>query len=379
MKWARNRRQWVRLLAARGLPPGRIAFVIEVEETVVLDDLAWMRPPRQARLTPPVKNRRRPPEDRPILGQAGRRIRRLAALEYTAHWIAATLALKPDVVADFLRRLEPVRKTELARPRERSEEERMRASQAAAAEREARQRLLTPPAGWTNGDRFATGEAREWAQLMTTLQQARATGAEILGLASKVWFAPARSRADAPAVEPTIWTGPENPYAGSPKLTPEMIAEIIALRLQGWSTGKLAKRYGVTRATICYALTRRTFAQVVLPPPPPFVADPLTRPGQAPPTRPQEDRPQPSRPPVVERDGTSQRFAPEAGWANGDHNATGEASEWKLFLATTAEARDVSSTTSPVIVTPFPFEPAVWIGTTNDDHTPRQISKPKTT
>ena len=80
----------------------------------------------------------------------------------------------------------------------------------------------------------------------------RLSGADILGLTSRVWFAPPRSRPEQPPVEPAIWVGPENPYVGNPKLTPDMVAEMKVLRAQGWSTGKLAKRYGVRRATICY-------------------------------------------------------------------------------------------------------------------------------
>jgi transposase len=307
-----------------------------------------------------------------IAGPTGTRVRTLACLGYNVDRIAELLNFSPHAVADFLRRLEPVRKTELVRPRERADEKRLRANQAAATARAERRRLMTPPAGWANGDRFATGEARDWAQFMTTLHEARASGAEILGLASKVWFAPTRSQTDSPAVDPAIWSGPENPYEGAPKLTPEMIAEIIALRLQGWSTNKLAKRYAVTRATICYALSRRTFRELKLPAPPPFVPDPLMRPGLAPRGQANEKGTPPSPLAATARQGIPQSFDPRAGWANGDHNMTREMGEWKHLLATMAEARDAHLKTPAVIVTPFPFEPAVWTGPTHDADAPRQ-------
>ena len=96
-----------------------------------------------------------------------------------------------------------------------------------------------------------------------------------------MWFAPPRSRPEAPPVEPAIWTGPENPHTGNPKLTREMIAEIRVLRAEGWSTGKLAKRYGVKRATICYALLGRTFREG---PRRPLLSPPRSRPHLLPPS-----------------------------------------------------------------------------------------------
>ena len=170
------------------------------------------------------------------------------------------------------------------------EERRLRANQAAAAAREERRRLLTPPAGWSNGDRFATGEARDWARFMTALQEARASGADILGLASRVWFAPPRSRPEAPPVEPAIWTGPENPHVGNPKLTREMIAEIRVLRRQGgrpasWpsATASSARRSATRSWAGRFARgPRRPLLSPAAPPsaaPPPCLRRPADHPG----------------------------------------------------------------------------------------------------
>jgi len=46
---------------------------------------------------------------------------------------------------------------------------------------------------------------------------------------------------------------------GRSKLTQANINEARELRAAGWSTGKLAERFGVTRNTICYALLGKTW------------------------------------------------------------------------------------------------------------------------
>jgi transposase len=398
-----HRQGWVRLLAGRGLSPARIAFVLDVDESVVVADLArpYRRRPRIRAISiaelkalraqgwttyalakhfgisqssayrllmpasgqgPPTPSG--PPKSRknsPILGQMATRVKRLKTLGFDAAWIATTLELDPAVVADFLSRIEPVRTAELVRPREPRWEKQFRANQAAKAEREERRRLLTPPAGWTENDRFRTGEATEWIGFMTALQEARATGADILGFASRLFFAPPRPLREAPPVESDIWTGPENPNVGNPKLTPEMLAEIHVLRAQGWSTGKLAKRYDVTRATICYALLGRTFRELKLPPPPPFVADPLARPSPATPTHAAS----------APRNVPAPAPATSAGWSDADRLATGEGRDWSLFLSTAAEARasDVDGQVAPSRMSSAapPVEPAMWTGPTDDD------------
>ena len=58
----------------------------------------------------------------------GRKVRILRKLGYQPTPIAGILGLPVADVKRFLRRLEPVRKAELARPRERSEERRLRAT-----------------------------------------------------------------------------------------------------------------------------------------------------------------------------------------------------------------------------------------------------------
>jgi hypothetical protein len=70
--------------------------------------------------------------------------------------------------------------------------------------------------------------------------------------------------AELPAVRQP-WTGPATMHAtgeahGSAKLTRADVGEIRRLRAAGSSTGELAKRFGVTRGTICYACKGKTWA-----------------------------------------------------------------------------------------------------------------------
>jgi hypothetical protein len=200
-----------------------------------------------------------PPRRRPasgVLGQLGRHVRRFLELGYDADRIAELLALNPLAVRDFVSRITPARKESLVKPREHREERRLRAHQAAVAER--RRLIVTPPAGWSAADRANTGQGEEWARFLKTIKLAKASAVDVLGLAERLYYAPPRPT-EAPAVEPAVWTGETNVNLGNPKLTEEMRAEMRTLRLQGWSTPKLAKRYGVSRATVCYALLGRTF------------------------------------------------------------------------------------------------------------------------
>jgi hypothetical protein len=279
-----------------------------------------MHPPCPGRHLNPIDGRRRP-----ILGQTGTKVRRLRELGYDAAAIAGSLMLEQVTVEDFLARLTPLRRArvepdKLTRPRSHSED---RAARRCILHKELRQRIPAPPppAGWTTADRSAStaNDLAGYARFLAALRHGTFAPSDVLHRA-RAYYAPPRDAgqaSEASHAEPAIWTGPENPHVGSPKLSPEVIAEIIALRSQGWSTGKLAKRYGVSRATICYAYSRRTFSELQLPPTPPFIAAPLLKPA---PTTP---------------------------------------------------------TTPSVIVAPPLFEPAAWIA--SPDEIPRQISKPKTT
>ncbi len=93
-------------------------------------------------------------------------------------------------------------------------------------------------------------------------------------------------RADGPAPPPaavpvtrSTWTGSSSFHArgedhGSAKLTTADVDQIRRLRAEGMSTGQLAKRYGVTRGTICYTCSRKTSADQS--PPLPASDDPFT-------------------------------------------------------------------------------------------------------
>jgi len=79
-------------------------------------------------------------------------------------------------------------------------------------------------------------------------------------------------RAEGPAPPPaavpltrSTWTGSSSFHAhgedhGSAKPTRADVYQIRRLRAEGMPTGQLAKRYGVTRGTICYTCSRKTWA-----------------------------------------------------------------------------------------------------------------------
>jgi hypothetical protein len=76
---------------------------------------------------------------------------------------------------------------------------------------------------------------------------------------------PTPPAAELPAPEP--WVGPATIHAlgsavGTSKLTEDLVREMRRLRAEGWSTGKLARRYAVSRATVCYACNGRTWKDV---------------------------------------------------------------------------------------------------------------------
>jgi hypothetical protein len=118
--------------------------------------------------------------------------------------------------------------------------------------------LAKPPAGWSYQDRSQAArlEAEAHVAVQAAVKEGRLSAGALLDLAAGLYFAGPRPAP--PRIEPAIWTGPERYSYGSPTLDAERAAEIRELRRQGWSTGKLARRFGVTRSTICNVLRNRT-------------------------------------------------------------------------------------------------------------------------
>jgi hypothetical protein len=125
-----------------------------------------------------------------------------------------------------------------------------------------------PPAEWSYAARskISRGEVAAVLKLRQAVRDGTLPAAELVDLFARVHHAAPRPAP--PPLEPAIWTGPERYSYGSPKLDAEKAAEIRELRRQGWSTGKLARRFGVTRSTICNVLLRRTSYLPPCPAPP---------------------------------------------------------------------------------------------------------------
>jgi len=58
------------------------------------------------------------------------------------------------------------------------------------------------------------------------------------------------------------WIGSAAMHRGRSKLTEADVRELRELRRAGWSTGKIGVRFGVSRATVCYALSGKTWTYV---------------------------------------------------------------------------------------------------------------------
>jgi hypothetical protein len=261
----RLRRRWERWLMARDVPIADVAVILSIPSALLEADLAGARINDDAwpfgELDAAAARRRS------LTGRTAAKVRRMADLRYTWPRIAELLELDPERVRDFLRRIRPVRpdranRSDLVRARDATKIAAARRAARRARERRERRRGLTPQGttavqGWTYADRVASGraEAAALAALQTAVREGRLSAAAVLDLAAGLHFAEPRRR-ELPAA--AIWTGDETWHHGAPKLDAEQVAEIRELRRAGWSTGKLARRFAVTRATICYALSGRT-------------------------------------------------------------------------------------------------------------------------
>jgi len=215
---------------------------------------------------------------RSIVAQTGTRVRRLAELKYGPARTAQILGLHEGDVRDFLARLQPLRRARrdparLVRPRSQVEAENARQARLRAAvafkarlrriaRREARrQTRREAEAAW--GPRGEASERAEWSEARARLEALKApppadVARQVVGELAAIATSPIES---APV---NTWVGPTSPWAsgsahGGSKLTEADVIEARRLRAEGWSTGKLAKKFGCARNTICYALNGKTW------------------------------------------------------------------------------------------------------------------------
>ncbi len=165
------------------------------------------------------------PRLRPLVGHAAGRARRLAELGYGAESIALLLGARPEDVRRFLR---------------------------------GGRRRSAPVSPW-----YPTATDDAWrygrgARPVIAIEQPEdgEAGAEPINGPDAL---PDNAGPVAATLEPAPWTGSADINSRRGKLTPADVLEIQQERAKGVSTGKLAKRFNVTRATICYAANGRTF------------------------------------------------------------------------------------------------------------------------
>lgn len=270
---------WVRWLRSCSLPDADIAVVMSYNPAAVA---AYAGVPRKPLAGPP-----RTTAGRALLAETGTRVRRLKALRYGPRRIAEILGLNEGDVRDFLERLQPLRRARLVRPRTHREAEAARQARLRAAvalkerlrriaRREVeRQRKRDAEASW--GPRGEALERAEWTKARARLEALQASPpADVADLDVDKLPATAASPIESPPVNP--WVGPTSMSAsgsahGQAKLTEAAVMEARRLRAEGMSTGKLAKMFGCSRNTMCYALNGTTWKHCQDPhqdPPPPF-------------------------------------------------------------------------------------------------------------
>jgi Helix-turn-helix domain of resolvase len=259
------RAAWVDWLVGRGVPPADVAIILDIGADQV-DATLGRRRHRDARPPWPFEE----PDEasacrRRVLNDTAGKIRRCAKLGYKPARIAELLVLEPEAVGSFIRRTRRIRQntgnhSEVKKPRTEAQE--IEASRSLRS-RVHRRAVLTPQGttarkGWSWADRrqAARQEAADLVACQAALREGRLSTDQVIELVARVYFAEPRSAPSLP--EPAIWAGPERYDRGAPKINAHQAAEIRALRRAGWSTGQLAKRFGVTRSTICNVLLDRT-------------------------------------------------------------------------------------------------------------------------
>jgi hypothetical protein len=87
---------------------------------------------------------------------------------------------------------------------------------------------------------------------------------DIIPIEEALAWAPIRPRPVAPHPGGLLMLGPaaRGTTHGRRKLDVDKVREIRRLRREGWSTGALARRFGVSRALVCYVLAGRIWRHV---------------------------------------------------------------------------------------------------------------------
>jgi plasmid maintenance system antidote protein VapI len=263
MKTARIRRMWLCWLNSRDVCLEHIAITLNVPLETIERDFSLVQQRSSPWPWPFLESDEAAARRRAVIGNTANKVRRLTGLGYKPSRIAELLLLEPAAVSSFIRRTRRLRGKrgdrqapgDVLRPRSKSNDQAARLAARRALERRSLREAQAPPPGWSFKDRGASARAHAAALLaaQTAIREGRLSNAEMLTLAAVAYFA---GPAELP--EPAIWTGPESYQIGAPKLDSKQVELIHELRRAGWSTGKLARRFGVTRSTICNVLLQRT-------------------------------------------------------------------------------------------------------------------------
>lgn len=236
-----NARPWVRYLTSVGVATEVICALLGIDALEVDACLApgmWDRPP----LIPAVCKGKRPINHRPILAQTAVKVRRLSELGFGAPAIAVIMVLRPRAVSSFLKRVTPVRKSGLSRPRTKREQVRVDAT---LRRREERRKAAADRKSWANNGANHDDDGCEAPPPPAVELIVDQVVADV-----------------APPPAANVWVGPTNLRGGEDKLSPELAAEVRTRHAAGWSVHELALDYDVSRNTI-YRVLRLTMYRPV--------------------------------------------------------------------------------------------------------------------
>jgi len=186
--------------------------------------------------------------ERPIVGVIAARVRVLLDQGSTDTDIAVRLDLDAERVRDFRRRLEPVRRGRITRPRGHAEQERLEQNQSKP------RRIPTPK--WTpDAWKLAALEDPRYLDPVSTFEPPgpAAIAVDLVDQPAATELAPG------PATEPRppIAESWGSVHASGPrKITAAVLAEALRLREAGWSWPAIARKFVCHRMSFFHALRR---------------------------------------------------------------------------------------------------------------------------
>lgn len=196
--------------------------------------------------TPPQKITRG--TDRQIAGRLGPKVMYLHRRGWSYSAIAAGLDLDPERVRDFVRRSKGIRTANLARPRDRAQQEALERNQRARQRRQAR-----APKKFVDEWKAAAATDPSYRDPVASLEAPEASVVPEIAAAEL-------DQGDVNEPPRTVdenWGSPHGGPSGPRKLRPEIMEEILRLRALGSTWPELAARFGVHRRSIHAALRRR--------------------------------------------------------------------------------------------------------------------------